>query len=312
MKKFFAFTMSAILLLSAFCLMASATEEPTASRAEIYVTVADKDGKLAVTYEKITVTDIDDDKSLTVNDALYCAHEAKYTGGAAAGYGYYTHEQYGLSLSKLWGDESGSFGYYVNNASSMGLGDAVKDGDHVYAFIYRDTETYSDKYSFFNVNTQKAEKGGEIILTLMSAGFDANWAPVNSPVEGATVTVNGVATELKTDAEGQVKVKLDTAGELVISATLEGATLVPPVCKISVASIEGPDEGPNGEPPEAPDNIIDVGSLAGGKETSESETEPVNNDPEDPDNTVLIVCVIIAVVVVAGGAALIVIKSRKS
>ena len=52
--------------------------------------------------EKITVADNDGDGALTINDALYAAHEKAFTGGAAAGYAS-VQSDWGLSLSKLWG-----------------------------------------------------------------------------------------------------------------------------------------------------------------------------------------------------------------
>ena len=45
----------------------------------VFVTICDKDGKIALAQEKINVTDADGDGTLTITDALFCAHEAKYT-----------------------------------------------------------------------------------------------------------------------------------------------------------------------------------------------------------------------------------------
>ena len=69
------------MLVCIFNVQAFAAEEPVT----VYVTIAN--GSLVMTQEPVTVTDIDKDGSLTINDALYLAHEAKYQGGAAAGYG---------------------------------------------------------------------------------------------------------------------------------------------------------------------------------------------------------------------------------
>ena len=48
------------------------------------VTVTIKNGGIVVARESVEVTDIDEDGALTINDALYCAHEKFYDGGAAA------------------------------------------------------------------------------------------------------------------------------------------------------------------------------------------------------------------------------------
>ena len=55
-----------------------------ADGATVYVTIAN--GSLVMTQEAINVTDADGDGTLTINDALFLAHEAGFSGGAAAGY----------------------------------------------------------------------------------------------------------------------------------------------------------------------------------------------------------------------------------
>ena len=57
---------------------------------------------------------------------------------------------------------------------------------------------------------------------------------ITLPVANAVITVDGVATEYKTDAEGKVTLKLSEAGEYVISATSAEATLVPPAVVVTV------------------------------------------------------------------------------
>ena len=97
----------------------------------VYVTISDDKGELALVQEKINVTDIDGDNSITINDALYCAHEAKYEGGASAGYTA-GQSQFGISLNKLWGvANGGSYGYFLNNKSPFSLSDKIKENDYV-------------------------------------------------------------------------------------------------------------------------------------------------------------------------------------
>lgn len=219
-------------LVSPVC-MASVSSAETV---DTYVTISDAEGKLVLTQEKITVSDADKDGALTINDALYLAHEAKYEGGAAAGYGS-SYGSYGLSMTKLWGTENGgSYGYYVNNTSAWSLADAVAYGDYINAFVYTDLTAWSDKYTFFDRNTVTAETGDTITLTLSSAGYDADYNPITVPVEGATITLNGTATEYKTDAEGKVTFKIEESGNIVISAVSETQTLVPPVCVAEISA----------------------------------------------------------------------------
>ena len=232
MKKVYKLFIATMLMVFVFGITAMADE-----KAEVYVTISDKDGKLVVTQEKIEVTDIDNDGALTINDALYAAHEAKYEGGAAAGYATET-TQWGLGLVKVWGTANGgSYGYVVNNASAMGLTDVVKNGDYVNAYIYTDLTTWSDAYSFFDINTIDTKEGKEITLTLSANGYDANCNPPVTPVEGATITLNGKATEYKTDATGKVTFILEK-GEYVISAISDKQILVPAVCKASVEEVK--------------------------------------------------------------------------
>ncbi len=237
MKKVISIIAAAALVsCSSAVICAGAAEQDT----KVLVTVSDgKSASPVLIQKEVNVTDIDSDGKLTINDALYIAHEDNFTGGAAAGFSSSEKAGYtGLSLNKLWGIENGgSYGFYVDNTYAMSLSDEVKDGSSVYAFVYSDTTGYSDSYSWFNVNTADAKQGDELDLTLSRQAYDANWTPITLPVEGAVITINGKATEFKTDANGKVKVKLDEAGEdILISASSENLTLVPPVLVADVAA----------------------------------------------------------------------------
>lgn len=234
MKKIITLTLALLLIFGCISIIAIADEVPLS--ADIYVTVADK-GNLVVTQEKITVTDKDNDGKLNIDEALFALHEAKYTGGAAAGYATQT-TQWGLGIVKLWGDESGNYGYYVNNASAWGLADEVKAGDSLNAFVYKDGQGYSDTYCWFDKTDVSAEGSAEISLVLKGAGYDANWNPIEVPLENAVITLNGEKTEFKTDKDGKVTVTVNNAGSYVISAVSEDAVLVPPVCKLTVTAKE--------------------------------------------------------------------------
>lgn len=235
MKKIFATTLALSLMFATFgqTLMADEVTET----AEVYVTISDQNGDLVLTQEKVTVTDQNADGKLTIDEALYAAHEENYTGGAAAGYAS-SMTSYGLSLDKLWGvANGGSYGYRVNHESAWSLADTVSTGDYIQAYVYTDLTTWSDTYSYFTNNTITAMQNSEITVTLMAAAYDADWNPISVPVEGATITINGVETQAKTDATGKANITLSDAGTCVISATSESQTLVPPVC---VATVKAP------------------------------------------------------------------------
>ena len=225
----------------------------TAPQQTAYVTVADGEGALALVREPVPLTDADGDGAITVNDVLLLAHDSAYPGGAAAGYASSVGE-YGLKLDRLWGVENGGgYGYYVNHASAMSLTDPVSAGDEVVAFVYTDTDGFSDTYCYFNASSLGLDAPGEVTLTLMAAGWDAEYQPVALPVEGAVILVNGEPTALRTDARGQVTLTL-TAGEFLISASSDTQVLVPPVCQVRVAGIAG-----TGEP-----GTDDAGALPDG------------------------------------------------
>lgn len=243
MKKLLAVLVAAALVLSAGAVFAGAAET-----ADVYVTISDKDGKLAVAAEKITVKDIDGDNALTVNDALYAAHEKFYEGGAAKGYAT-EQTQWGLSLAKLWGTANGgSYGYMVNNAAAWSMTDPVKKGDYVAAYVFTRPETLDDKYSYFDKITEDV-KAGEITLTLRKNDFDKDWNPLTLPVEGAVITVDGKVTSVKTDKDGKATVKLDVNGRHIVSATAATGVIVPPVF---VATVSGGIEPPTTAPTQAP------------------------------------------------------------
>lgn len=237
MKKILVLTITMLMLFSTVGITAFAQDS---DQINVYITISDKDGKLVLTQEKITVTDVDEDNVLTINDALYNAHEAKYDGGAKAGYEF-VNSAYGISLNRLWGTANGgSYGYYINNKSPLSLADEVKDGDYINAFIYTDLTAWSDTYCYFDVNTATVEAGEEFSLKLLASAYDSEYNPIEIPVENAVITVNGENTSIKTNAEGVATIKIDNGGEYIISATSDTQVLVPPVTIMNVVGNEAP------------------------------------------------------------------------
>jgi hypothetical protein len=192
----------------------------------VYVSVYD--GKNVVcTWEPVALKDQDKDGKMTINDVLVALHAAKCKDGYASVEG-----QYGLSITKLWGDESGAFGYYLNDSMAMSLADEVKAGDRVYAYVYSDKTAWTDAYSFFSESMISGKLGQTVTVKLFSVGFDETYAPVNKPVAGATVTIDGQATEFKTGEDGSVQITLPSKAA-IISAKADGMTLVPPVLSVT-------------------------------------------------------------------------------
>ena len=276
MKRLFALLLIAVMALSLCAVSVSADE----LSADVYVTVCDE-GKLALTAQKITVTDTDSDGDLTINDALYAAHEAFYPGGAAEGYA--TEDtQYGLSLTKLWGVANGMSGYvyYLNNDFSAvsNLKTQVKEGDYVAAYSFVDLVNWSDKYTYFDRFTEDVT-AGDVTLTLKKADFDENWTPITVPVEGAMITVDGVATGITTDENGAVTFPLSANGTHLVSAAIEGQTVVPPVY---VANVSG---GVDPVPPTAPQSATVPSTENESKPTEKNEGKKSTDDSSTPDST---------------------------
>ena len=203
---------------------------------QAYVTISVA-GELKTKQLAVSLSDRDGDGAVTVNDVLMEAHDQEYPGGAAAGYES-ANTQDGLSLVKLWGDSSGSFGYWKNDASCWSLADSVSDGDYVTAFVYRDKVGHSDQYSYFDTPEKTAISGETLALTLYAISYDQNYNPVSQPMEGAGVSVDGSPTGQRTNRQGQVPMVLQNPGTYVVSAsyysTNPPACIVPAVCTVTV------------------------------------------------------------------------------
>lgn len=244
-KKILAMLTAVMLLVSSLGVTAFAEGTGVSDTVSVYVTISDGEGKLALAQEKIEVTDIDGDGKFTIDEALYTAHEAKYEGGAAAGYkAEDTPSAYGgtyYTITKLWGVENGiNFSYYLNNMMSGGLSDTVKDGDYLNAYVYV-MDDCSDSYSYFDKNTVSVNQNEEITLALSRlVGFDENdYSCIFEPAEDMIITMNGIETNYKTDANGKATIKLTEAGTCVISAVSkkDDVVLVPPVCIATVKAV---------------------------------------------------------------------------
>lgn len=249
MKKCISLMAVLLLVLTAAVMPVMAETEETCT---VYVTVSNA-GELVLFHEAVAISDADGDGALTIQDVLILAHDAKFEGGAAEGFAA-VDSDYGPMITKLWGVENGgSYGYYLNNAMAMSLTDPVADGDCLTAYVFADTTTFSDVYTYFDVTAAEGKVGEELTVTLYQVGFDANYAPVSSPLSGASVTVNGVEAAV-TDAEGKAVVKLESEGAFVLSAASSELTLVPPVCLVTVTAAEDVPAEPEApaEEPEAP------------------------------------------------------------
>ena len=206
---------------------------------KVYVTIADDIGVQVVKQKTVEVTDIDEDGALTILDALYCAHEKYYKGGAEEGFGYINDPDYGPSMTKLWGVENGgSYGYLVNDAFAWNLADPVKENDYINAYCYVDLETYSDAYTFFNKRVKSVKVGSVAKLKLSYIAWTDNGS-VALPLEGAVVLVNENDLGLVTSKKGYVKFIAVKSGSYYVSAIDSYKTIVRPGCIVFVQPAKG-------------------------------------------------------------------------
>lgn len=93
-----------------------AGETTPAADATVHMTIsvagvlADAKDGTAMAQRDVTVKDLDGNGILTYDEALSAAHDEYYEGGAAEGYAS-ADSQYGLMITKLWGNTSGAYGY---------------------------------------------------------------------------------------------------------------------------------------------------------------------------------------------------------
>lgn len=204
---------------------------------EISVTISNK-GTLVMAQKTVTVIDRNEDGKLDVDEALYAAHEAGFTGGAGAGYGSAVGD-YGLGVTKLWGVKTTTAGYWLNDASCWSLEDEVNAGDYLVAWVYQ-SESWADSYAKWDSTSTSATSGTALTVSLQKAGYDEG-NTVFAAMSGATIKAYGsdltqkdVCT-VRDNGDGSYAVTFTTAGEYYLVATGNAETiLVPTVCKVSV------------------------------------------------------------------------------
>lgn len=171
--------------------------------------------------ENITVTDVDGDGTLTIEDAIIIAHNQYYPGGAAAGYRRGEEGPY-----YIWG-LGGTYNFFnknndENDAELQRI--VLKDGDSLEWYLEIADEDICYVYSDYIANRPVEEpipSGTEIDVSVLHQ-IPSEPEPV--PMKNAELTVNGKKTGVKTGADGKAVLKLDTTGRLEIGAvTADGA-----------------------------------------------------------------------------------------
>ena len=179
--------------------------------------VKDKNGDF-VALAELTLTG---KESYTLDDAFYAAHEKYYDGGAAAGYAA-ADSEWGLSVTKVWGDTSGKFGYQVNagTVSVWGPTQEINDGDRIDLAVYKNFYPDTESYAIFDIYETSAYIGSGVFLTLYESYYGENWETLFKPCANAQILINGQETPFATDEQGRCKIPLaeNLEGKAVISA----------------------------------------------------------------------------------------------
>ena len=227
-----------------------------AEDAKVSLTVSDKgvlasasDGS-AVVRKEVTVTDLNSDGILTYDEALVAAHNAYNSADGYKTEAYSGSYGSGISVTKLWGVQTGSSLFYLNgSALASHVGDTeqsvVKTGDDLYAAILQDTTHYSDRYASFDADTKEVKAGEDVTLTLTAGGTAATGVPVGTWNTGSFTPLEGKTT----DENGQVTVSFDQAGTYLVTAkgtVKDEATgekdcpIMAPACILTVTEASGP------------------------------------------------------------------------
>ena len=246
MKRILAIMVASLICLSAlFSLSVFAEEE---AKINVKVSVTTKNS-IKAGLVSVAVGDEDGDGAITISDALYVTHKLHCVDGVS---GYAAEEsEWGLSLVKLWGDDSGNFGYYLNHKPANSLADPIKEGDVVSACIYTGTYPGLESYTYFDQDTVTVSEGGSVTLTLMKISYDENFNAVSTPVPNAKLTVGEAAwNDYKTDENGKVTFSPEWTAEMAVSAKTDDESIIMPVCKVWV------DDVPENSDTSIPDGFI--------------------------------------------------------
>ena len=271
MKRILAIIVASLLCLTSLFSLSVFAEED--AKVNVKVSVTTKNAIKAGLVD-VAVGDEDGDGAITISDALYITHKLYCVDGVS---GYAAEEsEWGISLVKLWGDESGNFGYYLNHKPAMSLADTIKEGDVVSACIYTGTYPNLESYTYFDKNNVTVNEDESVTLTLMKITYDENFNAVSAPVANAKLTVGEVAwKDYKTDENGKVTFAPEWTAEMTVSAKTDDESIIMPVCRVWVDDL-----------PDNSDTSIPGGSFIPGSTDSAATDKDGNTVTTDKDGNV--------------------------
>ena len=263
MKKVIALILSVVMIIGSLGVMTFATEsEPAAVSVSITISkygefVNDKNGcPIAMTSVELSGKEV-----YVLDDVFRTVHTDLYEDGET-GYDTATGE-WGLYVSKFWGDTSANFTYQVNFGEEdvWGPNHEIENGDFIEFCINKSTGSDMEVYTRFDKRKVEVHPGETVDLTLSQAGYTETGLTFFA-CEDAAITVNGVLTETVTDAEGKASVSFEECGQYVVSAVKEKlvadetvTAIEAPVCLIMVSDAEIPPvDTPTDTPTDEPED----------------------------------------------------------
>lgn len=197
--------------------------------------VTDKNGE----YVAWSPIELEGSDTFTLDDALVEMHDSLYDGGSEAGYETAIGD-FGLYVTKFWGDTSENFTYQVNFDMVYGPTHELSDGDYIEFSINKSTYPDTESYTKFDRPVADLYAGDSLPLTLSRGSFAAEGMEF-SPCDGATITINGEVTDYVTGADGFAEIGFDETGRYVVSAFKskyvedeEVPDICAPVCIVNV------------------------------------------------------------------------------
>lgn len=214
-----------------FCFAACQDQKQSQKGPGAYVTIQTPDGVvLASAFTQLI--DNDKDGTVSIEEVLLQAHKDNAPNKEADFE--CINSDYGRSMVKLWGDTSMSYGYYLNNKIAWSPSDPVSENDYICAFVYQDQTNWSDIYAWFDYSSLEVQESSFSLCLAGYTSYDANMNPVQNPIAGAEIMIDGNGSGLKTEADGSVKISGLSKGSHVITAVSDEFTLSGAVCRIEV------------------------------------------------------------------------------
>ncbi len=272
MKKIISLILSVVMIFASLfsVVLAENSEQNTIS---VYVTISkygefikDKNDSIVA----MTLVELSGKDSYVLDDVFKNVHENLFESGLT---GYETQmDNYGLSVSKFWGDTSKNFMYQVNFGQEevYGPNHEIENGDCIEFCINKSGGLDMEVYTRFDRSKVNVQLGETVDLVLSQAQYTASGLSFVACTD-AVVTINGALTENVTDADGKTSLVFNENGEYAVSAVKtklvndETVTAIEaPVCLITV----GDDDSPSTDIPVVPP-------------TDEPEVDLNHADPEE-------------------------------